>query len=503
MRDDAGTSAELDHLRGDAKLILSPDAPLDSARELVRRAYMHPQGRTLHHQQDTFYRWQGTHYAEDASELVRSAIYSFLDGAMRDKGDFLVPFNPDRAKVTNVKDALAALTQLPDTVAAPTWLDSAPHPPASDFLPCNNGLLHLPTRTLALATPAFFGLNAVDYPYSACASEPREWLQFLSEVWPNDQVSIETLQELFGLLLTADTSQQKAFLLVGPKRSGKGTIARVLTAMLGRDNVAGPTLSSLTKNFGLWPLIGKPLAIVSDARLGDRADASIVVERLLAITGEDRITVDRKYREPWTGRLPTRFLLLTNEMPRLADASGALASRFIVLLLTRSFFGREDSALTGRLITELPGILNWAIDGRNRLAQRGHFIQPASAKQAADELADLGSPIGAFLRDRCAIGAEYAVQVDVLYAAWSAWCREQHRDHPGNVQAFGRDLRAAVPGLETTQPRDKKTGERTRHYQGVGLRQVPAATKDDLAEPPPGRFPPSPCWQDDPVSPAW
>jgi putative DNA primase/helicase len=41
-------------------------------------------------------------------------------------------------------------------------------------------------------------------------------------------------------------------------------------------------------------------------------------------------------------KLPVRFLFLTNELPRLDDASTALASRFMVLRLTRSFFGVED-----------------------------------------------------------------------------------------------------------------------------------------------------------------
>ena len=54
---------------------------------------------------------------------------------------------------------------------------------------------------------------------------------------------------------------------------------------------------------------------------------SIVVERLLSISGEDTLTVDRKYREPWTGQLPTRIVILSNELPRLTDSSGALASR--------------------------------------------------------------------------------------------------------------------------------------------------------------------------------
>jgi putative DNA primase/helicase len=450
---------------------------------------MYQEHRTLHHQQDGFYRWRGTHYAETAREVIRAGIYDFLDGADRIINEEAVPFNPDKAKVANVLEALAAVAQLPDHTAPPIWLDDAPHLPASEFLACSNGLLHLPTRVLTPATPAFFGLNAVDYPYEAAAPTPAAWLEFLASIWTSDQASIDTLQELFGLLLTADTSQQKAFLIVGPKRSGKGTIARVLTAMLGRDNVAGPTLSSLTQNFGLAPLIGKPLAIISDARLGGRADASVVVERLLAITGEDAITVDRKFREAWTGRLPTRFVVLTNELPRLADVSGALASRFVVFALIKSFYGQEDAALTGKLIVELPGILKWAIEGRDRLTKRGHFVQPASGKQAVQEMADLGSPMGAFLRDRCEVGEGYEVEVDKLYVAWTAWCNQQHRDHPGTVQMFGRDLRTAVPGLDTTHPRNTKTGDRIRCYQGVRLTPSAVPAEGNTEQPPTNRWP--------------
>ena len=128
-----------------------------------------------------------------------------------------------------------------------------------------------------------------------------------------------------------DTRQQKIFLFVGPRRGGKGTIGRVLTGLLGPHNVAAPTMAGLSTNFGLQPLIGKPLALVSDARLSGRADGQVGVERLLSISGEDSLTIDRKYRDPWTGRLSTRFLILTNELPRLSDSSGALASRFVAV----------------------------------------------------------------------------------------------------------------------------------------------------------------------------
>src|SRR5207237_2862878 len=135
----------------------------------------------------------------------------------------------------------------------------------------------------------------------------------------------------------------------------------VLTGVIGLDNSIAPTLAGLGTNFGLAPLIGKRVAIISDARLGGRADQHIIAERLLSISGEDAITIDRKYRDAWTGRLQTRFLILTNEIPHFTDASGALASRFIVLTLSNSFYGRENTRLTEELVEEAPAIFNWSL----------------------------------------------------------------------------------------------------------------------------------------------
>jgi putative DNA primase/helicase len=78
------------------------------------------------------------------------------------------------------------------------------------------------------------------------------------------------------------------------------------------------------------------VAIFPDARLSSRPDNASIVECLLSISGEDDQTVDRKHLPAWTGRLPTRFVLISNELPRLRDASGALASRLIILSLETS-----------------------------------------------------------------------------------------------------------------------------------------------------------------------
>lgn len=154
-------------------------------------------------------------------------------------------------------------------------------------------------------------------------------------------------------MLSGRTDQQKILLAVGPTRSGKGTLARVLADLVGRSNMAGPTLAGLATNFGLSTLVGKPLAVISDARLSGR-DNSQVVERLLTISGEDTIDIDRKYRQPWTGKLSTRLMVLSNELPNFGDSSGVIARRFIVLTMTTSWLGKEDTALTGKLAAEMP-----------------------------------------------------------------------------------------------------------------------------------------------------
>ena len=145
-----------------------------------------------------------------------------------------------------------------------------------------------------------------------------------------------------------------------------------------------------------------------------------VVERLLSISGEDMLTVDRKFKEPWTGTLPTRFLVVSNKLPRFGDASGAIANRFIILTLSKSWLGSENPHLTRELFNELSGILKWSLDGLERIQKSECFTEPDTSRDAAISLQDLVSPVGAFVRESCELGP-YDVAVDELYDAWRLW----------------------------------------------------------------------------------
>ena len=473
------------------------DDPHRLARLYVERFGLRDSEQTLWIWRDDWHLWNGAAYQVMTAPEIRAGVNriakdefnaenlkqleayeeKLATGAIdadRDKGP------PETRKVTamletNVLHALASECLLPGHIEQPTWLvDEAPFP-AGEILATTSGLLHLPSLIagqpcLLDPTPTYFSCNALPYGFDADAT-CHQWSEFLGTLWPDDRGSIETLQEWFGYCLLPDTRQHKLLMMIGPPRSGKGTIGRTLRAVIGEQNLAGPTLASLAGPFGLWPLLGKLVALIADARLSGRTDAISVVERLLSISGEDPQDVHRKNMPTLAGiRLPVRFVVMTNELPNMRDASGALTTRVILLRLTRSFTGREDKTLGNRLLQELPSILNWSIRGWQRLNERGYFEQPESGQELLDDLQDLASPVGAFVRDCCITGPEFSESVRDLFSCWKEWCEQHGRDRPGTEQTFGRDLRAAIPGIKVARPRTDD-GDRERIYNGIGIRR--------------------------------
>jgi putative DNA primase/helicase len=236
----------------------------------------------------------------------------------------------------------------------------------------------------------------------------------------------------------------------------------LLENLLGKDNVTYQTLSSLTGDFGRWPLIDKKLCVATDARLDSGARTGSITEHLLSISGGDSQTINRKNQAFWNGKLAVRFLITTNELPAIRDASGVIASRFILLKLTKSFLGKEDLSLQHTLVPELPGILNLALDGLDRLRKRGHFKLPTSSQESIRELEDLASPVRAFVREWCGTNPSWDVPVKVLYDAYKAWAEETgNKASPRHV--LGKALRALIPTLRTTGNGRKRT------YVGIDL----------------------------------
>jgi putative DNA primase/helicase len=259
---------------------------------------------------------------------------------------------------------------------------------------------------------------------------------------------------MLAYTLAGDRSYQKIFLLVGAPRAGKGTIARVLTALLGAANVKSPTCESLAGPFGLAPLIGMKAAIIPDARLEGRG-THVLVERQLSISGQDAISVNRKGKTHWDGVLGTQLWMLSNTFPGFSDASAVITTRFVPVWLRKSWLGKEDTALTETLLDELPGILKRLMAALSRLRKRGKFIVPQSARRVVDIMEDEASPLRAFVRECCELSPEYGELCDdMVYPTYRQWCIENsHR--PMSKTRFRHKVMEAEHSVDVRRPGSK------------------------------------------------
>jgi len=471
----------------------APDDPHRLARAVLAE-FRHRDGPTLAWYRETFHVWDGSAYRPDPAlphrivKLVkaeidrqnRSALEAHREKARTEALAATLgrPSNPPiatrvtRRLIADVVQALASMTCIDQEPDAPFWIDPRPGDPApAALMPASNGLVGLDageSPPLLSHSPRFFSTYALPYSYNPSAGPPAAWLKFLDDLWGDDPASVRELQKWFGYTLTPQTDQQKVLLLIGSPRSGRGTIRKVLTAVVGARNVSSTSAVALADRFGLEPLIGKTLAVMGDARTGDTHDAAVMMDRLLRISGEDPVEVNRKGKPILHDvQMKVRFVILSNEMPNFRDSSKAIVSRYLALCTPRSFEDCEDRSLDRKLLQELPGILNWAIAGRAMLAAAGRFITPATAEDLIDDAKALASPVSEFVAERCKIDPDEEVTIDAVWCEWKLWAAGNGHQ-PGHKHLFGRNLKAATRFKIRTK-RENNDGVRTRIYEGISL----------------------------------
>jgi len=148
----------------------------------------------------------------------------------------------------NLVGSVAELARLEVSIPAETW-DAHPL-----LLPCQNGVLDIPSRTLLPHTPDIYATSQLPFDFDPTADCPafKQALQQIPE-------SIDFLQEFAGYSLTPDTKHEIAIWLYGEPGTGKSTILEGLKAMLGtRAGILG--LADIERSkFALSNLPGKTL----------------------------------------------------------------------------------------------------------------------------------------------------------------------------------------------------------------------------------------------------
>lgn len=336
-------------------LILDRKAPYDTARIFLEHLYSVEAATvsTLRYWQGQFYRWDGSFYEVVDDDIFEAQIRTFLAEARVGTGRQGVtePFQPMDSHVREVFSALRG-NAIPKKCNPPMWLDT--QQPAKEYVAFRNGVVNVHTGEMQSHSWRFWTHSIRPFDWKPEAQCPV-WERFLEEVFPRDSESQAFIEEWMGYCMTEDVELHKGAMFIGKKgRNGKGTIAHVIRELVGRE-------SYVPLNFDTWvktenstaPIIGKRVGCFGDVRLkqgkeyGDRfydpgGLNHISQALLLLITGGDPVSIGRKYLGPWDGVLPTKLIIISNEVPNLNDPTLTLVKRFIKVNFTQDFYGRED-----------------------------------------------------------------------------------------------------------------------------------------------------------------
>jgi putative DNA primase/helicase len=395
-------SIDTDEIRGaEAPRVLDPDASTEIAAAFVRHCYRRDANSVLRFWQGMFYHWNGSFYEELEHEILRGQVREFLYNAKRRvaKGA-LEPFNPKRFHINEVLDAMQSGVIVPGRSPTPMWLDTLE--PAKGMVAFRNAVVNIHTGQAQPHTHRLWLHSARPFDWDPTA-EAVVWQGVLDSYWPGDVEAQDFVEEWLGYCMTEETWAQKGAMFIGPRRSGKSTIAYVLRRLVGEKSYVGLSFDTWTRGENSnQPMLGKQVGVFADVRLkparqyGQSYDpgglSHVSQGLLLQIIGEDTITVGRKYVGPWEGQLPIKLVLISNVVPNLNDGSGALSGRFVKLRFNHSFFDNEDTALRDKLDAELPGIAARCVAAYARLRRRGRFMQPASASLLEAEVVAASDP---------------------------------------------------------------------------------------------------------------
>lgn len=414
------------------------------------------------HEDETFWLWSAAkgRYEHLSDTEMKAIIARILKGAVETSPDGEI--RPVKVRPRTYAEVVECLRSI--TLTSPHGGGSLL--PCVGGVPFANGWLDVesgelepigPERDVRWNVPA-------DYDPSARCTE---WFKFLDSIsWVKGSAERRLLRQWFGYLISGETDIHKGVLLVGPKRAGKGTILSIAEALLGAG-AAGIQLDAFGSNFGMQNLIGKGLAIVGDARFSFRTDKAII-EKLLSLTSFDPMQIDVKYGKPLNVRLGTRLMVATNEIPKFIEASDALATRFLILEFTESFYGREDLSLKKRILAELPGIARWALGGYRELRGLGSFSETDAGLRLQTQMIMDAAPIRVFVEDECVVDPTASVESQRLFDEYLLWAK-RNRMFELDRSAFFRDLNTALPG-KIKDYYKRVNGQQVKSKKGIRLR---------------------------------
>lgn len=336
-----------------------------------------------------------------------------------------------------------------------------------------NGVLDIDTLEFSEHTPERGFRYVLNYEFDEKANCPT-FDKFLNEVTQSDGGLQSALVEFMGYALSNDSCwAQKALILEGEGRNGKSTFINVLRSLAGKDNYTALTLGDLGREANRQMLDGKLFNIAEETPNKTVSDSSIF--KNLVTGGETQVR--QLYKSPYTMRNRAKMIFACNELPQTADTTSAFFRRFLIVPFKEKFShekGNRDPFMEEKLLKELPGIFNKAMEGYKRLVKNRQFEKSSTAKDALDEYQRSSDPVITWVEEAITtheIGNGMDNKYNLVSDIYQEYARQMETNgfEPLNNVHFSRKLSKLIPDYNERMHWKEINGRRHRALKATTL----------------------------------
>lgn len=258
-----------------------------------------------------------------------------------------------------------------------------------DKINFSNGTLNLKTGVLEKHNYKDYFRYVLPYDYDKTATCPM-FMKYLDEVMSEKKAQY-VLAEYVGWLFMSSLKLDKVLFLYGTGCNGKSVFVEIVESLVGKENVSHESLSDLcSDSYGANSrsnLTGKILNTCSD--VAPNAFSGDIFKR---IASQEPISTKILYKDVGTLTNYAKMIFCLNELPKTNDISTGFYRRFLIAPFNVMIPKNKINPNLARDIIshELPGIMNWVLAGRDRLARNGHFTDSPIMEKAWEEYRMMG-----------------------------------------------------------------------------------------------------------------
>jgi putative DNA primase/helicase len=306
-----------------------------------------------------------------------------------------------------------------------------------------NGTLELRTGELRPHAREDLISNIADIRFDRDA-ECELWDAFLWRILDRDEELYTYLRRFVGYLLVGDTSEQSLHFLYGLGANGKTVFCEVIMRLLGDYALAASPEMIMIRRHGGIPndvarLRGIRAALMNETSQGSRFDES----KLKDLTGGDTLNARFLHQEFFDFRPTHRIVIRGNHKPSINGTDDGIWRRLrLVPFSVQIPIEDQDHDLLRKLEGELPGILNWALQGCREWQDIGLKPPPIVSAAIAEYRAE-SDTLGRFITECCETRNLAQVKSSALFKRYQEYCEQAgerwmaSKDFPHEMQRRG------------------------------------------------------------------